>query len=145
MLRPRISSTSKQQLLDFFSSNKTMQSRQLLPSKRDLVAVIGTTGVGKSQLAVELALSLSKLVKGKGREVMMPTQAEIINADSMQVYKGLDVITNKMTVQEMKGVPHHLMGFLNPGEDYRVGGFQADAISKVSFTLSPSVRSSSRC
>jgi Mrp family chromosome partitioning ATPase len=132
MLRPKISSTSKKQLLDFFSSNKTMELSQ---NKRDLIAVIGTTGVGKSQLAVELALSLAKLAKGKGPEVRrggIPSKGEIINADSMQVYKGLDTITNKMTKAEMKDVPHHLMGFLTPGEDYRVGGFQSDALSRVS-------------
>lgn len=108
-----------------------MQASQ---NKRDLVAVIGTTGVGKSQLAVELALAVSKMAKGKRPQVrrQLPEKAEVINADSMQVYKGLDTITNKMTREDMKDVPHHLMGFLTPGEDYRVGGFQSDALSKVS-------------
>lgn len=98
------------------------------PSQRNLIAVIGTTGVGKSQLAVELALSLNRSANNNE-----PTAgAEIINADSMQIYKGMDVITNKATPSEMRDVPHHLMGFLNPGEEYRVGQFQKDALSKVS-------------
>jgi tRNA dimethylallyltransferase len=77
------------------------------------------TGVGKSQLAIELASALS----GK--------QGEVINADSMQVYRGLDIITNKATQAEMKGVPHHLMDFLEPGQEYRVDRFRTDAMQKV--------------
>lgn len=128
MLRPRLNPTSKKQLLDFFSPNKMPEPSRR--RQRDLVAVVGTTGVGKSQLAVELALALATLGKGKGRP--LPVAGEVLNADSMQVYKGLDVITNKMTRAEMKDVPHHLMGFLQPGEDYKVGSFQADALEKVS-------------
>lgn len=98
------------------------------PPKRDLVAVIGTTGVGKSQLAIDLALALPKMrIEGSSP----PTKGEIINSDSMQVYRGLDVITNKATKKEMKGVPHHLMGFLSPDEEYQVGDFQRDALAKV--------------
>lgn len=89
---------------------------------QQLVAVIGTTGVGKSQLAVELALALQQ----RG------SHAEILNADSMQIYKGLDVITNKSTTDEMRGIKHHLMGFLSPGKEYRVGQFQTDALDRVS-------------
>ncbi|KAI9318119.1 IPP transferase-domain-containing protein [Dichotomocladium elegans] len=78
-----------------------------------ITAVIGTTGVGKSQLAVEIC----KALKG-----------QVINADSMQVYKGLDVITNKMPIHERLNVPHHLMDFLNPEEEYKVLDFKRDAI-----------------
>ena len=96
-------------------------------SKRDLIAVIGTTGVGKSQLAVELALSINS----NSHRVEFNAGAEIINADSMQIYQGMDVITNKATTQEMRDIPHHLMGFLEPGDEYRVGQFQKDALLKV--------------
>ena len=81
-------------------------------SKRSLVVVGGETGTGKSALAVDLARSCG---------------AEIINADSMQVYRGLDVLTNKATGQEMGGIRHHLMSFLDPGQEYRVGKFADDA------------------
>ncbi|KAI5481562.1 tRNA dimethylallyltransferase [Pseudohyphozyma bogoriensis] len=98
---------------------------------RNLVGVIGTTGVGKSQLAVELALAVPTLDLGRSSAPHRPTSGEIINSDSMQVYRGLDVITNKATAEEMKGVEHHLMGFLNPGDEYQVGEFQVDALAKV--------------
>lgn len=95
-------------------------------SKRPLVAVVGTTGVGKSQLGVELALALQR------NPAAGYCGGEIINTDSMQVYAGLDVITNKATAEEMHGVKHHLMGFLPPGQEYRVGEFQREAQEKVS-------------
>lgn len=98
-------------------------------SKRNLVAVVGTTGVGKSQLAIELALAIPSFALQESTGG--PTAGEIINSDSMQVYRGLDIITNKATEEEMKGVPHHLMGFLSPGEEYRIGEFQRDAVDKV--------------
>lgn len=80
-----------------------------------LIAVCGSTGTGKSQLAVELAQHLG--------------QSEVISADSMQIYQGLDVITNKVTEAETQGIPHHLMSFLDPKRDdeYDVGRFVRDA------------------
>ncbi|KAF2431296.1 tRNA isopentenyltransferas-like protein [Tothia fuscella] len=60
-----------------------------------IIAVVGATGTGKSDLAVELALRFN---------------GEIINGDAMQLYEGLPIITNKMTMEERKGVPHHLLG-----------------------------------
>ncbi|KAF9874884.1 hypothetical protein CkaCkLH20_07578 [Colletotrichum karsti] len=59
-----------------------------------LVVILGSTGTGKSELAVELA------TRFKG---------EIINGDAMQMYKGLPIITNKITTEERRGVPHHLL------------------------------------
>lgn len=85
--------------------------------------MIGSTGTGKSQLAVELALAY-----GRTSPV---AKAEVISADSMQVYRGLDVITNKAMPEETKGIPHHLMDFLQPTEEYDVGTFRADALKIV--------------
>ena len=64
-----------------------------------VLCVGGTTGVGKTQLAVELARRFD---------------GEIVNADSMQVYAALDVLTNKPTAVERAGVPHHLLGHVAP-------------------------------
>ncbi|KAI0108583.1 IPP transferase-domain-containing protein [Nemania sp. FL0031] len=66
-----------------------------------LVAIIGTTGTGKSDLAVDLAVKFG---------------GEIINADAMQMYRGLPVITNQISVEEQRGIPHHLLAQIDPLE-----------------------------
>ncbi|KAG0197547.1 hypothetical protein BGX31_004838, partial [Mortierella sp. GBA43] len=78
-----------------------------------LMAVIGTTGVGKSNLSIQLAKELN---------------GEVINADALQVYKGLDIITNKMPIEEREGITHHLMDFLPTDQEYSVLDFKADAL-----------------
>lgn len=85
-------------------------------SRKKIITVIGATGTGKSKLAVDLALALN---------------GEVINADAMQVYKGLDIITNKITTHDMRGVPHHLLGFREPNEPYVVGHFVNDTVRLV--------------
>ncbi|KAL0097024.1 tRNA isopentenyltransferase [Phycomyces blakesleeanus] len=79
---------------------------------RKILSVIGTTGVGKSNLAVDLCRTL---------------RGQAINSDAMQVYKGLDIITNKMPLEERHGVTHHLMDFLDPEDEYKVTEFKRDA------------------
>ena len=69
------------------------------PTGRPLIAVVGATAAGKSDLAVELALGHG--AGGSG--------AEIVNADSMQVYRGMDIGTAKLTEPQRRGVPHHLL------------------------------------
>lgn len=90
---------------------------------RDIVAVIGTTGVGKSQLAVSLAQSIK------------PTHASLIlSADSMQIYQGLDVITNKVTVAEQGGIKHWGLDMVQPGRggNWEVGKWCGEADQVVS-------------
>lgn len=99
----------------------TRRGDQIMASLRPIIAICGTTGVGKSKLAVELALSIAE-------------GAAVINADSMQVYDGLDILTNKLPREEMKGVPHLLMGFKKPGEQYVVGQWVEEAARAVSLT-----------
>lgn len=67
--------------------------------------IIGPTAAGKSDLAVELALSLP---------------GEVVSADSMQVFRGLDIGTGKLTATERRGVPHHLLDILDPEEPFSV-------------------------
>ncbi|KAF2102680.1 tRNA isopentenyltransferas-like protein [Rhizodiscina lignyota] len=82
-----------------------------------LVAIVGATGTGKSQLAVELALRFN---------------GEIINGDAMQLYEGLPVITNKVTTEECKGVPHHLLGCIGLEEPtWTVGRFVNKALGII--------------
>ncbi|KAI3787737.1 hypothetical protein L2E82_00111 [Cichorium intybus] len=78
------------------------------PQKEKVVVVMGPTGTGKSRLAVDLA----------GRY-----PAEIINSDKMQVYEGLDIVTNKITDEECDGVPHHLIGIVDPDADFTSSDF----------------------
>lgn len=92
-----------------------------------MVAVVGTTGVGKSKLAVELAQALNISSSNT------PWQTGcVLNADAMQVYRGLDVITNKIPLEEREGIQHTLMGFKDPGEQYVVGEWIRDALRIVS-------------
>ncbi|KAG1801783.1 tRNA isopentenyltransferase [Suillus subaureus] len=94
---------------------------------RPIITICGTTGVGKSKLSIELALKIAQGIHGwRG--------ARIINADSMQVYTGMDVITNKVPVAERMGVEHLLMDFKQPGEQYVVGQWVQDAIKAIDET-----------
>lgn len=77
--------------------------------KKPLIVLTGPTAVGKTKLSIALA----KAVDG-----------EIISADSMQVYKYMDIGSAKITKEEMEGVPHHLIDVLDPGEDFHVVRFQ---------------------
>ncbi len=96
-----------------------------------VIAICGTTGVGKSQLAVAIALHLSKIT---------PNRARIINADAMQCYAGMDIITNKMPEAQRQGVEHLLMGFKRPGEQYVVGQWVQDSVKAVSCTFREGIR-----
>ncbi|KAJ6259731.1 tRNA dimethylallyltransferase [Drechslerella dactyloides] len=83
---------------------------------RPLITVIGATGTGKSKLAVDLAIALN---------------GEIVNSDAMQMYRGMDVITNKHPIGERMGVPHHLMDFLNPEEAWKIGQWLSVALKTI--------------
>ncbi len=77
-----------------------------------VLTVVGPTAVGKSSLAVELAKAFD---------------GEIINADSIQVYKGLNIGSAKVTEAEKQGIPHHLLDYKELTEPYSVSQFQTDA------------------
>jgi tRNA dimethylallyltransferase len=83
----------------------------------NVIVICGATATGKSDLAV----SLAKEIDG-----------EVINADSMQLYKGMDIGTAKITVEERQGVPHHLMDLLDVTEDANVAWYQENAREKIS-------------
>ncbi|KAF8589983.1 tRNA isopentenyltransferase [Ramaria rubella] len=93
---------------------------------KPLISIIGTTGVGKSRLAIDLALAISSHAREHGWHA-----AKVINSDSMQVYAGADVITNKVSESERRGVAHLLMSFKEPGEQYVVGQWVNDAVKEI--------------
>jgi len=94
---------------------------------RPIIAICGTTGVGKSRLSVELALHLAKRHDSLGWK-----GGVVVNADAMQTYKGFNTITNKIPLGERAGVDHVLMDFKEPTEEYVVGQWVHDAIRAVS-------------
>ena len=85
-----------------------------------VVVIVGPTGVGKTKLSIELA----KKING-----------EIINADSTQVYKELDIATAKVTEEEKENIPHHLFDIKDIKEDYTVYDYQKDAREKIKEVL----------
>ncbi|CDO74728.1 hypothetical protein BN946_scf184593.g10 [Trametes cinnabarina] len=98
-------------------------------SSKPVIVICGTTGVGKSKLSIELALALAR---GSGGHPYRG--ARIINADSMQVYVGMDVITNKVPVEERYGVDHLLMDYKKPGEQLTGPEWIKDAIQAIDET-----------
>lgn len=90
--------------------------------KDKVVFVLGATGTGKSRLAIDLATRFP---------------AEIVNSDKMQVYKGLDIVTNKVTEEECRGVPHHLLGIVdNPNSNFTSHDFRHHTSLAVESILS---------
>lgn len=81
-----------------------------------VIVIVGPTGVGKTGLSVKLAKELN---------------GEIISGDSVQVYKKLNIGSAKVTENEMAGVPHHLVDFLEIGDSYSVADFQREVRSKI--------------
>lgn len=77
-----------------------------------ILCVVGPTAVGKTKLSIELAKKYNAI---------------IINCDAMQVYKGLDIGTAKVTKEEMEGIPHKLLDFVDVNYNYTVFDYQKDA------------------
>ncbi len=82
-----------------------------------VIVICGATATGKSDLAVSLATDLN---------------GEIINADSMQLYRGMDIGTAKLSIEARKGIPHHLLDVLNVTEDASVAWYQESARELIS-------------
>ena len=77
--------------------------------KKPLLVLTGPTAVGKTELSIKLAKALN---------------GEIVSADSMQVYRHMDIGSAKITKEEMQGVPHHLIDVLEPWEEFHAAAFQ---------------------
>lgn len=91
-----------------------------------LIAIVGATGTGKSGLALDLAEQLGR----SGRP------AEIVNADAMQLYRGMDVGTAKVVPAERRGIPHHLFDVLDPSDEASVARYQSAARDTIADIVS---------
>ena len=86
-----------------------------------IIVVCGPTGSGKSALSVELALKYG---------------GEVVSADSVAIYKGLDIGSAKPTLSEMKGVKHHLIDIVSPFDEFTVSDFEDSALSAIEDIIS---------
>eukprot|EP00939_MAST-03C_sp_MAST-3C-sp1_P004085 g4085.t1 len=87
-----------------------------LGKRLKVLVIVGATAVGKTKLSVQLAKALN---------------AEIVNGDALQVYKGLDIATAKVTEEERCGVPHHLFSFVEPHETISVREYRDKALRTI--------------
>ncbi len=85
--------------------------------KKNIYAIVGPTASGKTEIGVALALRLGN--------------AEIINCDSVQIYKEIQIATAKPSVEEMGGVAHHLIDYVAPETNYTAADWAADAAAKI--------------
>jgi tRNA dimethylallyltransferase len=85
-------------------------------NSKPIYAIAGPTASGKSELGIELALHCG---------------GEIINCDSVQIYREIQIATAKVTVEEMRGIPHHLLDYISPHINYTVADWASDAIAKI--------------
>lgn len=92
-----------------------------LNSKPKVVVIVGPTASGKTSLSIQLAQKFN---------------GEVISADSRQVYRGLDLGTGKITIEEMEGIPHHLLDVADPRDTYTVADYVRDGRAALSNILS---------
>ena len=85
-------------------------------SDKLIYAVAGPTASGKTALAVEIALGLG---------------GEVINFDSVQIYRGIEIATAKPSIEERRGVPHHLIDYVDPNINYTAADWARDAAEKI--------------
>lgn len=86
-------------------------------SKNPIYSIVGPTASGKTEIGVALALHLKN--------------AEIINCDSVQTYSEIEIATAKPSIEEMRGVPHHLIGYVSPNIKYTAADWAQDATTKI--------------
>lgn len=96
----------RQPLINIPCNGKKLIVRPI--EKEKVVLVMGATGTGKSRLSIDLATCFP---------------SEIINSDKIQVYQGLDIVTNKISKEDQRGIPHHLLGTQNPNMEFTVNNF----------------------
>lgn len=92
------------------------ERKRIMTQQQKVVVIIGPTSVGKTKVSIELAKKYN---------------GEIISGDSMQIYRGLDIGTAKVSNEEMEEIPHHLIDIRNPDEAFSVADFQVLVREKI--------------
>ena len=105
-----------------------MRKKSKLPKA---IVLVAPTASGKSDLAIKIAF---RLRSGRAKKFGIKG-AEIISADSRQIYRGMDIGTAKPTQEEMTTVPHHLINIKNPDQNYTVAEYKRDAIKTINKIL----------
>jgi tRNA dimethylallyltransferase len=100
---------------------KQMIKSHLQQSKKPLIVILGPTASGKTSLSIEAAQYMRSLKHSP----------EIINADSRQFYRSMDIGTAKITKDEMKDIPHHLIDVLDPSEEVTIAWYKEQALQKI--------------
>ena len=90
--------------------------QKLISRKPRIIVILGPTATGKTSLSIDVAQKYA---------------GEIISADSRQVYKGLDIGSAKITHNEMKGIPHHMIDVAHPRDKYSVQEFVSEGVKKI--------------
>src|SRR5215204_1944688 len=91
--------------------------RLMKDNHKPIYSIVGPTASGKTEIGVALALRLGN--------------AEIINCDSVQIYRGIEIATAKPSEEEKRGVPHHLIDYVSPNVNYTAADWAADATGKI--------------
>lgn len=84
--------------------------------KNKVIVIAGPTASGKTDLAIELALEVD---------------GEVVSADSMQIYRKMDIGTAKPTMEERRGIPHHMIDIVDPDEEYSVAQYKSAAVACI--------------
>ncbi len=105
----------------FLSWQRQVDAFLVTKPEKPLIVLLGPTASGKTNLSIAVAQHLQSLGK----------TAEIVNADSRQCYRFLDIGTAKITSKEMQGIPHHLLDVLDPKEECTVSWYAKEAMTAI--------------
>lgn len=100
----------------FLTACESLRFVSIHLSNKPIIAIAGPTASGKTALGVELALRLG---------------GEVVNFDSVQIYKGIEIATAKPSAEERRGVPHHLIDYVDPNVNYTAADWARDASEKI--------------
>jgi len=98
------------------SKNKEFEQHARATGGRPIIAIVGPTASGKSALGIEVAQQLD---------------GEIINCDSVQVYREIEIATAKVPVEERRGIPHHLIDFISPAVNFTAADWAREAVETI--------------